>query len=49
MEQDDTADADEIAIGFEQLEAPRRCSVHGLTHVWPCVQCVASGEMDWDN
>lgn len=36
----DEAD-DAVTIPFEQLETPRRCSVHGLTSVWPCVQCAA--------
>lgn len=44
----DEPNDDEAAIGFEQLETPRRCSKHGLTRVWPCVQCMASGK-DWDS
>lgn len=35
------SDAEESIIPFERLAEPRRCSVHGLTHVWPCVQCAA--------
>lgn len=47
MAEDDTAE-DEAAIGFKQLETPRRCSKHGMTRVWPCVQCAAAGEVDYE-
>lgn len=40
----DESDSEDDAptIQFEQLATPRRCSVHGLTHIWPCVQCAAA-------
>lgn len=39
---DESDESDDSAtIPFERLDSPRRCSVHGLTHVWPCVQCAA--------
>jgi hypothetical protein len=41
----DVDDSDTYAetptIDFERLASPRRCPEHGLTHVWPCVQCAA--------
>lgn len=40
------ADADEdLAVQFETLQQPRRCSRHGLTSVWPCVRCVAESAL----
>lgn len=36
---------DEDEIGFEDA-GPRRCPVHGLVTVWPCVACMATGGRD---
>lgn len=33
--------ADEDAIGFAETEI-RRCPVHGMVSVWPCVACAAT-------
>jgi hypothetical protein len=30
-------------IEFERLQEPRRCGIHGLVHVWPCVICSSQG------
>ncbi|MDM4015867.1 hypothetical protein [Roseiconus lacunae] len=34
--------ADDDDVGFEDTTQTRRCPVHGLVTVWPCVACAAT-------
>ncbi|QDV86065.1 hypothetical protein [Planctomycetes bacterium TBK1r] len=38
---DEAAEGDRI--GFTEAARPKRCPVHGLVNVWPCVACTALG------